>query len=859
VNGHPVLRPLLWLLVLVCSGLLQAAPVFQPASSQPPAPAWRPRLDSLDARLHELGGTWSWETENGQSGTCRVPSCWSGHPGEVRFRRVFTLPDAGVQSVWRLWFGGVSYSCRIHINGKFLERHEGSSGSFQIEIPERFLHFGGQNELDVRVDNRLSAHQTVPLKTQSGDPRNYGGIYREVYLLEGPRLRCEDVQWQLRRGAQEALDLNLRVRSTELLGLDSLRAAPDVWLDAILRRPEGAVLAAGRLAVQVKQQESVPLRFSIAGASPLPRWSPEQPELLELVLVLSQGGQVVHRTRKTLGIKEISGGPEGFRLNGQPYFLQGISYVADHPATGMAISVQQLQRDLETIKNMGVNLVLHMRGAPHPALGEICDRLGLLVISELPVWQIPPRLVAREAFRQAALAQATELVRQSRGSASWLGLSLGSGLDFSEGAESWIAEMQTLRTEGPLLLGAGGFFSRRVGDEAAAVKGLDFLLLEPFGSRSHQDLPRAGVPVLLARVGWAVETGNLEGYENPWGELHQAWAIQTTVLGAQRAWAAGGSLRPAGTIVHSFADWRGGRPQLASPPGQEPSLVTFGLHNEERVARGSAKELASLYSGAAPSTLSRGEYSPQHPAAFPLTGFALLILLLIGWKQNNVFGQNLRRSFIHSHGFFTDIRDRRVFQFGQALFLLVLVSGTLALLGSGWLHLLRKSPLMDRMLGLVVVLDPLQQWIHRLAWTPLESILQLGLALLGGQVLFALGLRVLGLLTNARFTYRQAVTLLAWSSTSLLFAIPVGIVFQPLMQSPAARIPTVILLVLLGLWYLARLFKALRIAFERRFWGMFALMSLLGLVLLVLVIVWYERSQSLFEYLDYYRHVYGGV
>lgn len=852
-------RPILWLLLLACCRLLQAAPHFLPDASQPPAAAWRPRLDSLDARLHDLGGLWHWDCEDGSRGSCRVPSCWSDYQGEIRFKRKFTLPGSGVQSTWRLWFGGVSYSCRIHVNGKFLERHEGSSGSFEIEIPERFLRFGGENELDVRVDNRLSAHQTVPLKTQSGDPSNFGGMYREVYLLEGPRLRCDDLQWQLRRGVPESLELSCLIRNQELVGLDSLRGTPEVWVEAVLRRGDGAVVAQGRQTVIVNQQESVPLRLNLSGLSPLPRWSPERPELLELVLVLGQGGQVVHRTRRTLGLKEISGGPDGFRLNGQPYFLQGLSYVADHPGSGMALSVTQLQRDLETMKNMGVNLVLHMRGAPHPALGEICDRLGLLVLSELPVWQIPPRLVAREAFRQAALAQARELLHQSRGSASWLGLSLGSGLDFSEGAESWIAEMQALRAEGPLLLGAGGFFSRPVDDEAAAVKGLDFLLLEPFGSRSHRELPRAGVPVLLSRVGWPVEVGNLEGYENPWGELHQAWAIQTTVQGAQRAWQVGGALRPAGTVVHSFADWRGGRPQLASPPGQEPTLVTYGLHSEERVARSSAKELASLYSGAVPSTLSRGEYSPLHPAAFPLTGFALLILLLIGWKQNNVFGQNLRRSFIHSHGFFTDIRDRRVFQFGQALFLLVLVSGTLALLGSGWLHLMRKSPLMDRLLGLVVVLDPLQQWIHRLAWNPLESILQLALALLGGQVLFALGLRVLGLLTNARFTYRQAVTLLAWSSTSLLFVIPVGIVFQPLMQSPGARVLTVLLLLFLGLWYLARLFKALRIAFERRFCGMFALMSVLGLALLILVIIWYERSQSLFEYLDYYRHVYGGA
>ena len=851
------MRLILLLALALAAG---GAPRFLPDLDLPAEPTWRPALDSLDARLVDLCGVWDWSAGEGQQGRCRVPSCWTGHEGEIRFRRSFTLPGGGVQSVWRLRFLGVSYSCRIQLNGKFLDRHEGSSGSFELEIPERFLRFGGSNVLDVWVDNRLSARQTIPLKTQSGDPANYGGIYREVFLLAGPRLRMDDLHWQLKRGpGPESLELALRLRNQELLGLDSLRAAPDLVVEAALRRSDGVVVAAGRDVRQVAQMESTDLVLNLAGLSPLPRWSTSRPELLELTVALSQGGRLLQRRRVKLGLKELGGGPGRLTLNGEPLFLQGLSYVADQPRAGMAISPAQLTRDLESMKNMGVNLVLHLRGAPHPALGELCDRLGLLLVTELPVWQVPPRLAARESFRQAALSQARELVRQSRDNASWLGLSLGSGLDFSDGASrAWLGDMQALRGDGRLLLGAGGFFSRGGDDAPAALQGLDFLLLEPFGSREALAVPDVSMPVLLSRLGWPVEIGNLEGYENPYGELHQAWALQGAVARAQEAWRAGGAGGPAGVIAHSFADWRGGRPLLASPPGQDPALVPVGLYSEERVARSAAKELAALYSGSAPSTLSRGEYQPQHPAAFPLAGFGLLILLLIGWKQNNVFGQNLRRSFIHSHGFFTDIRDRRVFQFGQAIFLLVLVSGALALLGSGWIHLLRKSPFFDRMLGLVVVLDPLLQWIHRLAWNPVESMAQLALALLGGQVLFALGLRLIGLLTNARFSFRQAVTLLAWSSTSMLFAIPIGIVFQPLIQSPAARVPTILLLALLGFWYLARLFKALRIAFERRFWGMFSLMSVLGLALTILLLVWYERSQSLFEYLDYYRGVYGG-
>jgi hypothetical protein len=856
---------ILWL--SLCLPLLAAAaPLFLPTAGGEAAslPHWQPESDSLSGRRIDLGGTWSWSGPPG-AGQCTVPGCWRGFDGELRFARDFELPADGQRHQYRLWFGGVSHACRVLVNGRFLDSHAGAGGSFTLDVPERILQFGGGNRIEVLVDNRLSAKQTVPLKHQSWDPLTWGGIFREVALLETPRLRVEDVVWQLEPGSRgrEVLALTALVRNLELVRIDrdSLEAPEQLWLHATLAAEDGRLLGQARVDFNLRKLEQAEPRLELH-VDPLERWSPEQPILHRLELVLGQDQQALHRFTRPVGLREVQVRGGRLLLNGQELRLQGLSYVPEHPAFGIALRPEIMARDLELIKNLGVNLLLHLGGAPHPLLADLCDRIGLLLLPELPVWSVPPRLLAGEALQVAARDQLREALLRDRQRASLLGISLGSGLDLADPRTlAWCEALGQVRDLAPqALLAVGGFFS----GPSAGVKlpGIELLLLEPRGSVAAEPLPDLGLPIVFSRLGVPVEPGNQEGYENPYSELHQARQLQLQLAQArQRA----DEARPgspesaiAGTLVHAFADWRGGRPLLWSPPGQDPALCPRGVFNRERLARSAAKELGSLYAGTAGATLTRGEYTPRHPVAYPIVGFGLLILLLIGYRQNNVFSQNLRRSFNHSHGFFVDVRDNRIYQFGQTLFLWVLVSGGLALLLSTLLFRLRKSLLFDQLLGQLLVIDAAKEWAIRLAWNPIESMAQITMGIMGLVLLKAFGLRVLGLLFNARFTLRQAMTFICWSSASLLALLPVGIVFSRLLQIDAALWPTALVIALFVLWSFQRLFKSLRIAFEGSFWAVALLLVVLGLALSALLAIWYENSHSFFEYLEYYRRIHQG-
>ncbi len=860
------------LAVLVLNTRSEAAPRFYPANEGRVDSLWVPVLDSLDQRPIDLNGEWSWHTRS-DKGNCQIPSCYTDFTGEVVFERSFVLPDDGQQYDYRIWFGGVTYACRISINDVFVSSHAGGSASFEVQLPARNLHFGGVNRLSVAVDNGLSSKNTLPLKMQSWDPLNYGGIYREVYLMEGPRLRIDQVRWEhgmgetvrARRGqpayTKDLLLVRALVQNQELLriGEDSLAGAEELWIEGVLQNADGLELARGRVNTRVAKlaQEWVELPLE---ADSLELWSPEAPVLYTLTCSLGQGDRTVHRRSSDLGLRVLKIENGSVQLNGAAFTLNGLSYVGDHPEFGIALDPPTLARDLENMRNLGINTVLCVRGAPHPYMVELCDQLGLFLIEELPVWQIPPRLLAREGVRQLAADQLKELMARDGNHPSLLALSAGSGMDFTDPlVADYLRGICPESASCDVLFSAGGFLAGGVQKlTPGLLPGLDFLLLEssPTGLQELVPLPNVGMPVVYARIGLPVEEGNREGYENPWSELRQARRIQQALV-QLREWREQGEGRIAGSVVHSYSDWRGGRPLLWVPPGRDRYLCPLGIVNFERVARSSYKELGSLLAGGPGATLTRGEFKSHSPSSYPLVGFGLLILLLIGYKQNNVLAHNLRRSFSHSHGFFVDVQDNRIYQFGQALFIWLLCSGALGVMSSSLLHYLRKSMFFDHLLSQFLVLDSVKEWLIRLSWNPLESIGQLTLASMALFLMAAFGLRILGLLFNARFTLQQSMTFLCWSAANLLVLIPLGIVFYRLLEVPQAVLPTVILVGLLLFWFLQRLLKAMRIAFEGSFVGVFLLLVIILVAFVGLLVAYYENAHSVFEYLEYYRRIFG--
>ena len=135
-----------------------------------------------------------------------VPGDWNSqlpelkyYEGTVWYARHFVAERLANKRQF-LYFGAVSYRCKVYLNGKEIAEHEGGFTPFQMEVTE--LLRDGDNFLVVEVNNRRTK-DAIP--AMAFDWWNYGGITRDVLLVKTPQTFIQDYFIQLDKNAPDRI------------------------------------------------------------------------------------------------------------------------------------------------------------------------------------------------------------------------------------------------------------------------------------------------------------------------------------------------------------------------------------------------------------------------------------------------------------------------------------------------------------------------------------------------------------------------------------------------------------------------------------------------------------------------------
>lgn len=293
------------------------------------------------------------------------------------YRKTFELHCEPRDRVY-LDFDGVMGITTVYINGKPAGDWNYGYTSFRIDASP-FINRDGTNVVAVRVDTRPLVSRWYP----------GAGIYRKVTLQLRKPVHLG--HWSTFVTTPQISDAAAKVQARTIVeNHNDTQTRVNVLFT--FRHPDGHVL----------HQDSQPLtippsaekEISVTADLPQPqRWDVDSPRLytLEVAVVpestLSANDAAnlgfIDFETTTFGIRQFEfTANDGFHLNGRRVQLKGVNLHHDHGPLGAAFYTRAMQRQLEIMKDMGVNAVRTSHNTPAPELLELCDRMGILVWDE---------------------------------------------------------------------------------------------------------------------------------------------------------------------------------------------------------------------------------------------------------------------------------------------------------------------------------------------------------------------------------------------------------------------------------------------------------------------------------------------
>ena len=296
------------------------------------------------------------------------------------YRKTFTVPaeDYG-KHIW-IEFDGIFRDSQIWVNGFYLGHEPSGYASHNYDISE-YLDYGGENIICVRADATL----------EEGWFYEGAGIYRHVWLCKASKVNV--APYGTFAYSEFAVPLSLRGETDPDLTQAALhiettvRNCGNTTASYTLRHKlidaegqiKGECEVTGDL---IRAKESHHSTGAISVGNPH-LWSCEDPYLYTIITEVYADGQLTDSYSTVTGIRHIEFDPDrGFLLNGKSLKLKGVNMHQDHAGVGSAIPDGLQEWRLLQLKKFGCNAYRSSHNPMTPALLDICDRLGILVIEE---------------------------------------------------------------------------------------------------------------------------------------------------------------------------------------------------------------------------------------------------------------------------------------------------------------------------------------------------------------------------------------------------------------------------------------------------------------------------------------------
>jgi beta-galactosidase len=331
--------------------------------------AQNPDLDDSEWHLLNLPHDWSIEGSFSENNPA-TPGGGALPGGLGWYRKTFKIPESAKDKLVFIDFDGIYRNSEVWINGHYLGLRPYGYSSFRYELTP-FLKYGtGKNVIAVKVDNSKQPNS----RWYSGS-----GIYRNVWLVTVQKIHVD--HWGTFITTPEITKDSAAV-SIQLKIKNASSKNQKVNVKTLILDKDKNKVAEKNSGVELPADSSVMILQKIIIKNPF-LWSVDNPQLYTAVSEIYNAGDLSDNYETKFGIRYFNFDSEkGFSLNGNHLKIKGVCNHHDLGCLGAAINKRALQRQLEIMKDMGVNGIRTSHNPPAPELLELCDKMGFIVMDE---------------------------------------------------------------------------------------------------------------------------------------------------------------------------------------------------------------------------------------------------------------------------------------------------------------------------------------------------------------------------------------------------------------------------------------------------------------------------------------------
>lgn len=291
------------------------------------------------------------------------------------YRKHFTVSNGDQGKQIYLDFDGAMAYPTVWLNGKFVGGWTYGYSSFRLDLTP-YIEFGKENVLAVRLENLPESSRWYP----------GAGIYRNVWLVKasptrvahwGTYVTTPDIS-----STSAIVNIKTTIDNSSPVAADVKTQTQIYELGANNQKIGKAVSVSEKFDMKLPAKTGAKSETNLQIKNPK-LWKIKTPNRYIAVTSIEQNGKIIDTYETIFGIRTIKfDADKGFFLNGERVYIQGVCQHHDLGALGSAINVRALERQLEILKEMGVNAIRTSHNPPAPELLDLADKMGFLVMDE---------------------------------------------------------------------------------------------------------------------------------------------------------------------------------------------------------------------------------------------------------------------------------------------------------------------------------------------------------------------------------------------------------------------------------------------------------------------------------------------